>query len=288
MQTASSFFIMALLMIVAACTTPMERADNLIQNAGWEWRLFSTDKFDIATAAPPHSVGQTLWIYIEGDGNAYLTPTRPSSDPTPKDPVGLRLALEHPHPEDAVAYLARPCQYAAHSYKNMCTKNYWTNDRYSPEIITSTNLVINSLKTEAQAQNIVLVGYSGGGALAVLIAAQRPDVSRLITVVADLDTSYWTQNNGLSPLDGSINPASVASNLGNIPQVHFTGQDDTTVGTDVAKSFLLKLPKNTPVRLIEEPHFDHYCCWVDIWPELANQARIQFQDKQAQELKGLY
>ncbi|MBY0406928.1 MAG: hypothetical protein K2Q01_04500, partial [Rickettsiales bacterium] len=48
-------------------------------------------------------------VYIEGDGNAWLTRSQPSPDPTPFVPVALQLALRDPSAN--VAYIARPCQY---------------------------------------------------------------------------------------------------------------------------------------------------------------------------------
>lgn len=276
----SCCLILIISLLISGCASSRDKEDELVQNAGWQWRIFSAGKFDIAAASAPHLASDTLWVYMEGDGHAFLSPTRPSSDPTPRDPMGLRLALAHPDKKDAVVYLARPCQYTAHAYKNVCTKNFWTTDRYSPAVIENTNKVINTLEAEAGATKLVFVGYSGGGALAALVAANRNDVVRLITVAADLDIGYWTESSGLSPMTGSRNPASVAQKLGFIPQIHYTGQDDDTVEPDVAKSFMLHLPPNTPVRIIEVPDFNHHCCWAENWPKLAEDAKRQFPDKE--------
>lgn len=39
-----------------------------------------------------------LFVYIEGDGLAYLDARTPSTDPTPADPLALRLAAADPGP----------------------------------------------------------------------------------------------------------------------------------------------------------------------------------------------
>ncbi len=48
-------------------------------------------------------------VYIEGDGRAYVNRRTPSNDPTPGNPMALRLALADPSLR--VLYLGRPCQY---------------------------------------------------------------------------------------------------------------------------------------------------------------------------------
>ena len=48
-------------------------------------------------------------VYIEGDGYAWATTTDPSDDPTPINPLALRLAAVDDAPN--VLYLARPCQF---------------------------------------------------------------------------------------------------------------------------------------------------------------------------------
>jgi dienelactone hydrolase len=131
------------------------------------------------------------------------------------------------------------------------------------------------LKEESGARRLVLVGYSGGGAIAVLLAARRSDVSEIITVAADLDLDYWIHRDSLSPLTGSLDPANVAVQVQKIPQVHFTGSGDRVVGTDVARAYLSHLPPGAPVRLIEVPGFTHDCCWARDWPSLITAAAIR-------------
>lgn len=54
----------------------------------------ATDDFTLLTYLPPISGAvNTLTIHIEGDGLAWINSSTPSSDPTPTNPLALRLAL---------------------------------------------------------------------------------------------------------------------------------------------------------------------------------------------------
>ena len=261
------FLVVLLLLAITGCASPRERTAALVRNAGWHWDIITTNRFDLATAQPWEQQGQTLWVYIEGDGFAYRTPTSPSSDPTPSDPVALRLALAHPV-SDAVAYLARPCQYVLPEQGRNCRPLYWTIGRYASEVVDSINQAVDILKDQAGATHVVLVGYSGGGALAVLTASRRKDVIGIVTVAANLNLAYWTKRDGLTPLTDSLDPSSVTSAVATIPQVHFTGLRDEAVGSDVVQSFVRRMPSDAPVLIVEIPNFSHTCCWASEWARL--------------------
>jgi len=46
--------------------------------------------------SPEGAVGATLRVYIEGDGFAWINRFRISPDPTPRNPVALKLAATDP------------------------------------------------------------------------------------------------------------------------------------------------------------------------------------------------
>ena len=100
------------LCFVSACTTsPRLKARALAQQHGFTERLFETRPFVLFGLYHPGISPQpkTLRVYIEGDGHAWESRTRPASDPTPRNPVALDLAMADPG-TDPVLYLARPCQ----------------------------------------------------------------------------------------------------------------------------------------------------------------------------------
>lgn len=243
------------------------KAARFAAEAGWRYSLTDGGAFVVATALSPRPAQQTLTVYLEGDGLAFLGSRRISPDPTPSTPIALQMALNHA--DGAAAYVARPCQYtlAAGQGKN-CHPRYWTSHRYAPEVIDSIAQVVNGLKHSANASRLVLVGYSGGGTVAALLASQRDDVAGLVTIAANLDVKYWVSRERLAPLDGSLDPADFVRTLRAIPQIHLTGSDDDVVPADVIASYLGKLGNGTAARSLRIQGFSHVCCWVEKWPEL--------------------
>ena len=205
--------ILSLLILFVGCThnppSQIERRDNadrLALAANWEKQTLPSKPLSLVAYTPKHrDKASVLTVYIEGDGLAWITKSLVSTDPTPQNPVGLKLALRHP---DGVAvYLARPCQYIADANAHNCNKAYWTDGRFSPSVIASSQEAINILMQQFGAKKLQLIGYSGGGAVAALIAAQRNDVIGLLTVAGNLDHKSWTREHRITPLRSSLNPA---------------------------------------------------------------------------------
>ena len=269
------FLIVLLVGTLGACALappPVERtasANQLAAAQGWQQLTLSAPPFALAAFAPALEQTDTLTVYLEGDGLAWLSPDQPSPDPTPLDPVALKLALAWPH---HAAYLARPCQYITTA--TCADHRWWSDHRFAPAIIATTNSALDQLKSRAQARQLILVGYSGGGVLAALVATQRHDVTKLITVASPLDTAAWTKLHNVDPLTGSQNPADLAATLATIPQRHFSGTDDKTVPPAIAQSYAARFPANAQPTLNTVPGFDHHCCWADRWPALAVQSGL--------------
>ena len=99
----------------------------------------------------------------------------------------------------------------------------------------------------------------------------------LVTVAANLDVDYWTYRDGLTPLEYSLDPARFASQLGHVPQYHFSGAKDRIVGPDVTQSFVSRLPVGTPVSVQNVAGFDHSCCWAQSWGSLWPQVTSRLQ-----------
>ncbi|MGO4330240.1 alpha/beta fold hydrolase [Cupriavidus sp. 2TAF22] len=262
-------------LLLAACThfSPAGRrqaADALALTHGWQKLRLPTRDFVLTAYAPAPAVAaaaaDTLAVYIEGDGLAWLSPTQPSDDPTPLRPVALELALAHVR--GAAAYLARPCQFVDDQDLRGCGTAWWTGRRFSTEVVEATGQAIDALKQRFGARRIVLVGYSGGGAVAALVAARRQDVARLVTVAGNLEPLAWTTLHGVPALEGSLNPADDWRRLQDIPQLHFVGAQDTNVTREVAAAYAARFPaaRRPPVHLVEGA--THACCWAQKWPAL--------------------
>lgn len=256
-------------LLLAACShlpSPSERNDRaqaLAKAAGWSPLLLPANSFTLKALVPDHPyASETLTIYLEGDGLAWLDESSPSSDPTPLDPLALRLALKH---RGAVAYLGRPCQYVQAPHRQHCQSRYWTSSRFAPEVIDATSQALDKLKPRWGASQLVLVGYSGGGAVAALVAAQRSDVVRLITLAGNLDHSAWTKLKRLSPLTGSLNPADFVAELQRIPQWHLVGGRDLVMPPVIAQGYASRFSGVYRPEVMILDGFDHRCCWADAW-----------------------
>lgn len=245
------------------------QSSRLAQDAGWTRSAIDAGPFSLIAFTPPEMVqDNTLTIYMEGDGLAWIDGSTPSFDPTPINPIGLRLAMRDPHPN--VAYLARPCQFTQDRERHDCSTRYWTSHRFAPEVIAATDQAVSQLKKRAGATQLRLIGYSGGGAVAALVAARRNDVAMLITVAGNLDHALWTKTHSVTALSGSLNAADYGSALQHIPQQHYVGGSDDNVDTSIARSyastFQSRLPSITVVA-----GYTHVCCWEDIWLKLVNE-----------------
>ena len=246
-----------------------KRTQNAIHTAemhGWIDQPIETNQFVLHAFRPsntPHV--NILNIYLEGDGLAWIKPTIPSENPTPNNPLALKLALLDKNP---AVYLARPCQYVSANQSKNCTQQYWTSHRFSSEVIASTNQAIEVIKEQFGAKKLILIGYSGGGAVAALVAATRNDVIKLVTVAGNLDHDHWTKERGLQPLLGSLNPADAWMQLQNIPQQHYFGEEDSIIDEGVVRSYAKKFKFMDNIGISIIPNYDHHCCWEEIWPAL--------------------
>ncbi|MBP2299313.1 alpha/beta hydrolase [Azospirillum picis] len=250
---------------LAACTAmPAERlaeADAAARSAGLLPHRFDAPPFTLAGWLRAGNEGP-LVVYIEGDGYAWLSPTQPSNDPTPLNPVALRLARRDPAAR--LLYLGRPCQYGGVSADAACQPRYWTSHRFSPEVLASLGHALDEAERLSGAGQLVLVGYSGGGVAAALLAARRNDVAALVTVVAPLDLAAWAKAKGLTPLSGSLDPAQEAGRLARVPQWHIAGGKDRVVPAIVQRGFAARIA--APVTVV--PGMEHDGDWPAIWPDL--------------------
>ena len=239
-------------------------AENIAHRAGFERIDIQAERFKLMAFFRLKNAPTILRIYIEGDGFAWATRNRPSINPTPTDPVALKLAAIDKY---GAAYLARPCQYFE-IRDSGCEARYWTNARFSSEIIDSMNEAVNQLKQKAKVEKLVLIGYSGGGTVAALIAARRKDVIQLATVAGNLDHKAWTRYHSISELKKSLNPPDYWREIGNISQIHFVGMNDSIVPLDVYQSYRNAFFASDKIQAKVIPDNDHNCCWEHVWPSL--------------------
>lgn len=229
----------------------------------------------LAAIKPAVSAPRRLTVFIESDGSPWPRPSLPPADPTPSRPLALHLAAAYlPQPDEAVAYLGRPCQYLSAAQVAACPVQWWTIARFGAEPLALLNRQIDVLKAEAAGAALQLVGYSGGGTVAALLAARRGDVACLVTVAAPLDTSAWTLAMKVSPLRESHNPADVALALQKLRMTHFSGSFDAVVPAGVNALFMARARTQETVQA----GFSHDAGWLDAWPALARSSCLEAQD----------
>lgn len=202
----------------------------------------------------PH--GSSVNVYIGSDGTPWNFDV-PAEDPTPRNPFTLRLMMLDPQPAILVG---RPC-YHGLSDSHGCNQSIWTSARYSRIVVESMVDVIDRYLDQHAYESVTLIGYSGGGTLAALIAAELEQVNMLITVVANLDTDAWTRHHHYEPLFASINPANEPPLRESITQVHYFGALDSNVPMSTTDKYF---SVNSTAERREIADFDHVCCWEKI------------------------
>ncbi|MCZ6643828.1 MAG: alpha/beta hydrolase [Gammaproteobacteria bacterium] len=194
-------------------------------------------------------------IYIEGDGRPFLNKNTVASDPTPRRTLVLNLMRSDPA---GGIYIGRPC-YFGMAKLSECSDRLWTGSRYSTEIIDSMAVVTKRL---AKGRSIVLIGHSGGGAIALLMAKRLPKVVALVTLSGNLDLTAWARHHGYTPLIDSEDPALQLPIPPHVRQLHAVAGRDEVVPAHIIRGLANRLPSHSICSL---PEFDHTCCWADGW-----------------------
>lgn len=244
------------------CTTPAERLDRRAAEQGFT-------RHEVAGVGFVHALYQRgaladaarLHIYIAGDGTPRDAARYDPPDPTPTaDPTFELMSLD-PAPS---ILLGRPCQHIT----GACDPLHFTLGRYGEPVVASMAVALRSFLVEQQARDsieLVLIGYSGGGTLATLLAARLPEAIALVTLGANLDTAAWVARHGYEPLIYSLNPAERPPLRESLVQLHLRGGLDTNVALGNARRWIDAQP-DAHLRTFER--FDHGCCWTQIWPEV--------------------
>lgn len=245
------------MLAIAGCTSSTQHLYAEAARGGRVASIIETPTFPIQVVLPRQAEEGHLRVYLEGDGRAWATRSQPSIDPTPSVDLISRLAAEDPKP---AAYVARPCQYVMNE---RCSYRVWTDRRFGPEAIDSISYALDQVMLRTGATQLELVGYSGGGTIALLLAARRSDVISVQTLAGNLTPRAWVQLHHLSALSGALDPSAFAEQLRSIPQRHLVGQFDQVVTPGLASSYREAVkPACMEMAVVDASHSDG---WETAW-----------------------
>lgn len=203
---------------------------------GWTEKTIETKYLSFQIWEKDIQAGQPIRIYIEGDG-----------DPMPDKPIALTFAEKDT--AQNVIYLSRPCQYVwCQECKNPAL---WQEERFNEEIVDEMARVIRHFERKYQTADIDLIGYDGGGTMALLVSSKVP-VKRVITIGGILDTQKYSEVHRIK-LNG-MKPSDVENILEHIPQIHYVGENDKDAPRQQAEHFVhkFKKPKSIAVKIVPD------------------------------------
>lgn len=254
------------LLLTAGCAADrFATAENIAAPAGLRFQMVEAGPGErLASWRRISDPAQPLQVYIEGDGLAWASRSRPSGDPTPRHPLGLRLAAADPAAN--VVYLARPCMYQPTPGVARCADpTRWTDDRFDAVAVTLMHAALDRVKA-APRQPVHLIGYSGGAALAVALAARRQDVVSLRSVAGNLDPAGINRLHGVSSQPSALDIAGLAPRLARLPQIHFSGTGDGIVPSTIAERFVARVGSSCAATV--SVRAEHESGWAEAWPAL--------------------
>lgn len=240
----------------------MERAEDIAHDEGFASEIIVGSSFHHRVYLNRiNKTCEILHVYIEHDGVPWFDRTHVSPDPMVHNPLMLRLMAL-----DAVSaiYLGRPC-YDGLATAPSCSSAYWTRARYSEAVVTSMQAALRKILDTHACSGLAFFGYSGGGALAVLLAQRFPETRAVVTVAGNLDIQAWTEYHGYSPLTDSLNPATQPPLSSQVIQKHYVGGRDRNVPAILVRGFA---GAQVDAEVHEFAEFDHACCWRDVWPAI--------------------
>lgn len=246
----------------------VKHSQDIATQNNFQMRLVKGGEFTLTTYQRITASHLPFVFYIEGDG--HLADGGVNSDnPTPVNPMSLKLATMDKRPN--IVYIARPCQYTPLEMNPKCISDYWLDKRMGQEVVNSINEVINTINN---GQKFSLVGFSGGGGLTILIAAQNSNVKDIITIASNLDTAKFDKyHNNRGYLVKSLNPINYAKQVNNIPQLHLSGMDDKRVPPFIAELYV-KASNSTYVKQQIIPNVSHAKGWDKVWSKILGSTKI--------------
>lgn len=253
------FFLLSIHCLLAACSSP-SAWQGMATAAHLETRVDATGGLPIRWLAKDGAARRDrVRVYIEGDGRPWIGGGNVlSPDPTPRTPYVLSLMISDA--TDAI-YLGRPCYFGL-AYAPGCQPKIWTDARFSQQVIDAMAASLSRWLTEhPKVKNLTLVGHSGGGVLAILLAERVVKVDRVIALASPVSLQNWVRLHGYRPLSGSLDPATQGPLRAGVQRLLVLGEQDENVPPEIFAPIAKAL--GIPVMLVVGE--GHLCCHADDW-----------------------
>lgn len=271
----------------------INKAFDLAQHANLTPSVINTSHFPIQIFTQNQNTKHAI-IYLEGDGLVINKYGDVAMNPTPTDPMALRLASVDTRPLTKIV-VNRPFHYviSCHTecsrikcpglkvsasrsrnkagmtlFRNGNASKYWTTARYAPEVIQSIDETIKQCQQQFHFETIEFVAYSGGASVALLLTPYFENITRIISFAGNLDHKNWTSYHDTQPLFESLDPMENKEFIRKIPQLHFVGSSDDNTTTELAKAYKQKIDSDK-ISIIVIKGFDHDSNWPSVWQEWA-------------------
>ncbi|HEX2859010.1 MAG TPA: hypothetical protein VHP58_02260 [Alphaproteobacteria bacterium] len=275
--------------ILAACGSVPDLGDQFANKRGINRGLNSTG-FRVGgievgpwwvTMAERGGKSDIVRIYIEGDGQAYITPLQPSGNPTPKKPVALDLAKAE-NKDGGVFYLARPCQFA-NLNSQPCGREVWTIARFDEQVMDGYAAAVRKLLSgqplpetgsqlaempgaQVAGRQAVIIGYSGGAAIALEVAKRVPQVIGVITVAGNIDPAATNEWHRVSAMPTAVRPYQYPGRLAEIPVLHLVGAKDEVIRPELTRQVIDGAGRLACTKIEVVPDASHNEGWGKVWP----------------------
>lgn len=240
--------------MLSGCTLP---AYKLLHSAGQPYKVVRSNNFKHLLAINSHNdINKPTIVFIEGDGKPWQSYNKVAFEPTPDKPLLLEWFIAADFP---AIYLGRPCYFKLNDQQ--CSPYWYTHGRYSEPVVDS---LVQVLRDNMGENSLVLVGHSGGGTLAVLMAEKLGNVETVLTIAGNLQVNTWSEYHQYSTLLGSMDPMLRSALPNHIQQIHLYSPFDILIQAEWIKSFSDRQHNS---RLIELPVHGHDYAWRKYYPE---------------------
>ena len=121
---------------------------------------------------------------------------------------------------------------------------------------------------------VTLIGHSGGGTLAVLLAPRLPQVDQVVTLAGNLQVGKWTAYHHYSPLTLSLDPGRLPPLPADIRQYHLAGARDREIHCHWIREYAETQPGS---HFQQVSGADHRTGWPPWWTLINLEPTIKTQ-----------